>query len=281
MNARQFYAEELQAVCGLESALIVEAFASVPRERFLGPGPWQLCVAAPMPPYYAYRETKDADARHVYHNVAIALDRSRILNNGQPGLLAAWMDWLKMGRDQRVVHIGCGTGYFTAVMAEVTGPSGSVRAIEVDPGLAAKARENLAGYSNVEVIEGNGATLTGPADVIFVNAGVTHPLRAWLDALTDGGRMILPLTVDMSPGGPGRGSALKVTRRADSYEATFGPMVAIYPCAVARDGATQTALQQAMMKFQQGTVKSIRTDPHESDATCWVHTPEVCFSTLI
>ena len=39
---RQFYAEELLAVCNLQSAALVRALATVPRERFLGPGPWRI-----------------------------------------------------------------------------------------------------------------------------------------------------------------------------------------------------------------------------------------------
>ena len=49
----------------------------------------------------------------------------------------------------------------------------------------------------MRVIEGNGATVPfDAADVIYVNAGITHPENTWLDGLTDGGRLILPLTTD-------------------------------------------------------------------------------------
>jgi protein-L-isoaspartate(D-aspartate) O-methyltransferase len=46
----------------------------------------------------------------------------------------------------RVFHLGCGVGYFTAIMAEVVGADGSVIASEVDPALAAAAPENLVGW---------------------------------------------------------------------------------------------------------------------------------------
>ena len=39
---RQFFAEEVATSAGIENPALVQAFASVPRERFLGPGPWQI-----------------------------------------------------------------------------------------------------------------------------------------------------------------------------------------------------------------------------------------------
>src|SRR5512138_3114603 len=118
VQRRRFYAEEIEAACGLTSPAIVEAFAKVPRERFLGPGPWQLCGFDADPRGVKYRATPDADPRHVYHNVPIAIDQSRVLNNGQPATLATWMQWVDPARGERVVHIGTGTGYYTAILSE-------------------------------------------------------------------------------------------------------------------------------------------------------------------
>jgi protein-L-isoaspartate(D-aspartate) O-methyltransferase len=90
--ARQFYAEELRAVSDLQSEALVRAFAKVPREHFLGPGPWQ--VRSPgIEGYYA---TKDADPRRLYHNILVAIDATRDLNNGHPGLLAFLIDSLEL-----------------------------------------------------------------------------------------------------------------------------------------------------------------------------------------
>lgn len=83
----------------------------------------------------------DDNPRHVYHNVPIALDESRVLNNGQPGTFAVWIQNLNPVAGEAIVHIGCGTGYYSAILAEVAGDSGSVTAVEVDAGLAARARE--------------------------------------------------------------------------------------------------------------------------------------------
>jgi protein-L-isoaspartate(D-aspartate) O-methyltransferase len=201
---RRFYAEELEAVCGLDSKAIVEAFATVPRERFLGPGPWSLCVTEAGPRLFTYRRTADDNPRHVYHNVAIAIHESRILNNGQPGTIAGWFQWLDLAEGERIAHIGCGTGYYSAILAVITGPTGSVLAFEVDPMLAAKARENLSLHPNVAVGDGDGSTWAGPLDVIVVNAGTTHAQPSWLEALRDGGRMLLPLTFEVAPNTPGK-----------------------------------------------------------------------------
>src|SRR5262245_32942012 len=112
---RRFYAEEIGMLGGVDSPAIVEAFATVPRERVLGPGPWNLCLSD-AGPTFRYRQTPNDHPRHVYHNVPIAIDEARVLNNGQPSLLATWMQWLDLASGERIVHIGSGTGYFSAVL---------------------------------------------------------------------------------------------------------------------------------------------------------------------
>jgi protein-L-isoaspartate(D-aspartate) O-methyltransferase len=146
-RSRQYYAEELRAVTNLQSEALVRAFAKVPREHFLGPGPWQ--VGAP-----AYWTTKDADPRRLYHNIVVAIDPSRYLNNGQPSFLAFLIDQLELKPGDSVVHVGCGTGYYTAIMADVVGFQGHVTAMEIDPGLAARAHSNLRCLPHVEVFGG-------------------------------------------------------------------------------------------------------------------------------
>jgi protein-L-isoaspartate(D-aspartate) O-methyltransferase len=276
---RQFYAEEVAAVAGVVSPAIIKAFATVPRERFLGPGPWQLCSADSALTQFKYRPTPNGHPRHIHHNVPVAIDQTRILNNGQPSLLATWMEWLEIQPGERIVHIGCGTGYFSAILSEITGPAGSVLAIEVDPSIAARARENLSAYSTVSVVEGDATALNGPVEVILVNAGATHAQPVWLDALGDGGRLLLPLTFDAAPDMPGKGAVLKVTRRGDRFAATFGPMVVIYPCAGTRDSAMSVALQRGFMHWTHGQIKSVRRDSHAVADTCWAHRDGFCLST--
>ena len=60
-QARQRYAEELRFTAGVGSREVVTAFASVPRERFVGPGPWRVRSPMNMREYWT---TEDADPRH-------------------------------------------------------------------------------------------------------------------------------------------------------------------------------------------------------------------------
>lgn len=93
--ARRFYAEEVRFSANIAAPALVEAFATVPRERFLGPGPWRCGgIDSWMGGDRGYFPTPDASPRHVYHNVIVSIDPARELNNGHPGTLAAWIDAL-------------------------------------------------------------------------------------------------------------------------------------------------------------------------------------------
>ena len=229
-DALRRYAEELTYTAHLTSPAVIEAFARVPRERHLGPGPWRIF----QPSARSYWTTPDADPKHVYHDVLVAIDEARWLNNGQPSFLAFLIQALDVHEGDHAVHVGCGTGYFTAILAELVGPGGRVTAIEVDADLALRSRSNLADVANVEVLHADGGDHDpGPADVVMINAGATHPRQVWLDALRPGGRMLLPLT------GPlGNGWVLKVVRRDTGYAASWVSGISIFPCVGARDEET-------------------------------------------
>ena len=174
---RQFFAEEIEAVARLRSPQLVEALATVPREQFLPPGPWTVLAEADvtgMTPVKT-RLTPDADAARVYHNIRIAIDPARQLFNGQPATLAPWIDALEIQPGARVLHVGAGLGYYTAVMAHCTGPAGRVLAFEADPVLAAQARANLESRPWVAVRdEPSVSAFDEGFDAILVNAGVTR-----------------------------------------------------------------------------------------------------------
>ena len=210
---RRFYAEEIAAMANIRNTAIVEALATVPRERFLPPGPWTVRSEADFfsPP----RQTCDADPARVYHNYALAIDESRQLFNGVPGLLSMLIDRLELKPGDRALHIGTATGYYTAIIAHCVGPTGRVLAFEVDETLAAQARANLAATPWVDVRHADAsAAIDEPLNAILVNAGVTHPLDGWLDGLAEGGRIVLPLTVTMKA--PiGKGLVVLATRTAD------------------------------------------------------------------
>jgi protein-L-isoaspartate(D-aspartate) O-methyltransferase len=253
---------------------VVRAFARVPRERFLGPGPWRI-LDYPAEDYWL---TPDADPAHVYHNVLIAIDPARRLNNGQPSLWTFLLDAIEPRAGERAWHIGAGTGYYSAILAELVGRQGRVIAIEADPALAERARDNLAPWPQVEVLAEDGIAYRGaPVEIIVVNAGVTHPQTHWLDLLTERGRLLLPLTTDLWGGG-----YIRIERHAEGYAARFLTRVSIFSATSGRDTEAQSRLEAAFRRTRydgaRKLVSSLRRDAHEPDETCWLHAPDFCLS---
>jgi protein-L-isoaspartate(D-aspartate) O-methyltransferase len=283
-DCRRFYAQEVRFAAGLKSSDLIEAYARVPRERFLGPPPWQIGSPESRGLSLAgignvgYQESSNPE--DVYHNVVIALDRAADINNGQPSALARWIEALDLQAGDRVYHLGCGVGYYTAIMAEVAGPAGSVLGSEVHPALAERARANLDAYPNVSVHAGDGARFDpGPRDAILINAGCTHPLPSWLQALAEGGRLVLPLTVAANAT-LGQGPMVRISRRGNTFAAEIVTFVAIYSCAAARDPQLEPLLLKALTNRSLFQLKSVRLDAHESGERCIVHTSEICLSSL-
>lgn len=272
---RYYYAEELRALANLQSEALVRAFAKVPREHFLGPGPWQVFT----PHSESEWTTKDGDPRHLYHNLLVTIDAERHLNNGHPSFLAFLIDELQLQPGEHVVHIGCGTGYYTAIMAEVVGPQGHVTSVEIDSGLARRAQSNLSYLSHVEVFEGDGGKQDpGCCDAILVNAGATHPRSIWLDSLRPAGRLLLPLTVTDDTDSGGAGRMLKVTRQVQGFTACFLSGVRIFPCIGGRNAELNQQLKEAFKRGNAKSVQSLRRDEHESSDACWFHGDAFCLS---
>ena len=286
---RRFFAEELEAVCRLRTPALVDAFARVKRDEFLPPGPWTVLSDSGesymMGAAVRTRVTPDADPARVHHNIAVAIDPERQLFNGQPATLGAWIDALGLSPGSRVLHVGAGLGYYTAVMGECVGPAGRVLAYEVDAALAGEAVRRLASRSWIELRHGDASgLLDGSFDAILVNAGVTHPLASWLDALAPGGRMMLPLTAVMPGVGStlGKGLAILVTRHAgDTFAARVIAVVAVYSALGIRDPGMDERIGKALMAgpARWMAVSRLRRDAHAPDASCWLHGPSCCLST--
>ncbi len=285
---RRFYAEEVRVIAGLRTPALIEALATVPRERFLPPGPWTFRSEADLgggPP----RQTPDADPRHVSHNVTIAIDPARNLYNGNPSFVAMAIDALALVPGARALHIGAGTGYYSALIGACVGSSGRALAIEADEGLAARATANLVSMPWIDVRHGDAlAGLDESFDGILVNAGVTHPPDAWLDALAPGGRMILPLTATMAPIAPisplaniGKGLLLLLTRTDDpaALAARVLTFTAIFNAVGARDDTLNAELGRALQKMPFPRLKSLRRDRHDAGDGCWFHASTFCFAT--
>jgi len=113
----------------------------------------------------------------------------------QPYIVALMLEALKLSPTDRVLEIGTGSGYVTALLAELTE---SVVSIERHESLAQSARALLAalGYSNVNVVTGDGTRgfpEAAPYDAIVVSAAATEMPPALVVQLGEGGRMIIPV----------------------------------------------------------------------------------------
>ncbi len=271
-QARRWFAEELRFVARVNDPSVVAAFATTPRERFVGPGPLRVLSHWHLNDYWT---PPDAGPAAVYHDVLIAYDEKRRLNNGLPSLWAFVFEKVGVARGERVVHLGCGMGYYTAILAELVGPTGKVLAIELDDQLAASARDALALWPQVTVLNGDGANAPlGEGDVIVASAGATHPLPAWLESLAEKGRLVFPMTTANAGGG----MLLVKRRRRDAFEARFLCPVWFYEFSGARDADVSDRLAQAFARDRGEDIRSVRTDEHAEDDSCWLHGERWCLS---
>lgn len=273
---RQTYAQQIVAAASATTPGLLDAFATIPREQFLGPGPWAVVGAGDSRP----RSTPDADPRYVYVDASVAIDRERQLFNGAPSFLARMIDSLALAPGRRVLHIGAGTGYYSAIIGCVVGVHGRVAAVEIDDALAAAARRTLAPMPWVEVLQDEGAKAHGPFDAILVNAGVTHPQESWLDALAPGGRLLLPLTVAMPAMGTlGKGVMLMIRKsEAGALVPEVMSFVAIYSAIGLRDSGIEVLLGQALRRTSFPNLTRLRRDAHARVDDCWLHTERFCLS---
>jgi protein-L-isoaspartate(D-aspartate) O-methyltransferase len=268
-DVRRRFAEKIAERQKVSDPRLIEVFASVPREHFLGPGPWHVLDNTP-----GYVTTASADPSLVYVNAPIALDPVRRINNGEPSLHIGLLAQLAPRPGDHVVQVGVGSGYYTAIIARLVGPDGRVTAIEYDAALAQRATANLASARNVEVICADGTRHDfDPADGIYVNAGATRPSPLWLDRLKPSGRLIMVLTADNR-----WGQVLKVQRSDAGCAATLLGPCGIIPCINGRDPVSEAAFAAALAGGGMDQVKSLRRDHHAADQSCWMHCDGFCLS---
>jgi len=270
-EARQAFAAELRAVAHVRNETVLRAFAAVPREDFVGSGPWRLLNLYEQ----RYWTTPDADPRWLYHNVLVALDESRGLNTGEPSLWAHHFDRIDLRTGERVLQIGTGTGYFTAILAEIVGPEGRVLGLEVDGQLAVAAKANLEHWPQAAVRKVEGVVpIDGQWDVLIAFAGVSAPPMVWVDALADGGRALIPLTNEQR-----FGMLLRIDRAADGFAARQAGTIGIFPCTGGRDLADVDPTGRALADYAgRSALKCLRRDVHEADDSCWLHHDGWCLS---
>jgi protein-L-isoaspartate(D-aspartate) O-methyltransferase len=257
-DLRRFYARLVASNAGVNDPRIIDAFACVARERFVGSGPWQIRTAN------GYLSTETDDPAVLYQDILVGLVPLKGIHNGEPSLHAKCLAAVAPQSGDTVIHIGAGSGYYTAMLAHLVGAAGRVHAFEIEPELARRARQNLADWCCVHELSAVDTRLLPSADVIYVSAGVTHVPPHWLDALKPRGRLLLPLTPTH-----GLGCMLLIRGRDGmTYPARAISPAAFIPCVGANDEGESLRLATAFHTRSPDVVRSLRRGV-QADETAW------------
>ncbi len=156
---------------GILSSKVLTAMSNVPRERFVGP----------------------ENLNNAYNDGPVSIGSGQTIS--QPYMVAIMTEALLLTECDKVLEIGTGSGYQTAVLREIATAVYSVERIAT---LAETARNVLCslGYNNIVIKVGDG-TLgwpeEAPFDAIIVTSGSPKVPEILLNHLNDGGRMIIPV----------------------------------------------------------------------------------------
>ena len=156
---------------GITDARTIEAMRKVPRHEFVFP----------------------KDAHLAYEDTPLSIGEGQTIS--QPYMVALMTEALKLKEDERTLEIGTGSGYQTAILAEL---SKEVYTIERIPRLAERAEYifNKLNYRNIKIKIADG-TLGWGEDILFdaiiVTAASPTPLEDLLNQLKESGRMIIPI----------------------------------------------------------------------------------------
>ena len=204
-GARRRLVEALQQG-GIRDLAVLHAFDEVPRHIFVPTG-----------------------MRHrAYEDSALPIGQGQTIS--QPSMHARYLELLRLTGNEKVLEIGTGSGYQTALLAHL---ASQVFSIERVAPLLERARDAIrqTGARNVSVLVGDG-TLGwrdyGPYDAILVTAGAPDIPRPLAEQLAEGGRLLIPL------GGRDEQMLTLVTRRGDALErrdiapARFVPLVGTF-----------------------------------------------------
>ena len=261
MNLDEIRAEfgrSMAASAGLgHDSPVAKVFAAIPRESFVGPPPWRI-----------FGSEGDGilvnDPALLYQDVLVQIKADAAINNGQPSLHALCFAALRVVPGEAAVHVGAGTGYYTAMLGKLVGERGRVDAYEIESDLAVRAQENLSEMSWIHVHGESGTAGSLPrCEVLYVSAGATDPLDVWLDALRIGGRLLFPLTPD-----EGYGGMLLVTRWEQGYAARFLCGAKFVGCEGARDPAMGRRLAICFSRDRTADVRSLKRGG-KADETAW------------
>lgn len=172
---------------------VAAAFAALPRAGFLPPG----------------------QRRHAHEDHPLPIGHGQ--TSSQPSTVARMLRMLDVPVGARVLDVGSGSGWTTALLARLVGPTGSVLGVELEPDLAVWGAANLAatgqGWARIVAAtpEVLGVPEEAPYDRILVSAEAHELPTALVDQLGPAGRMVAPVAaglevVDRTPAG------LRVTR---------------------------------------------------------------------
>ena len=169
---------------GVHDRRLLKAMASVPRHEF---------VEA------RYREQAYED-----HPLPIAAGQTI----SQPYIVGLMLDLLHLEPSSRVLEIGTGSGYQTALLAQL---AAHIYSVERHPELALQAADTLSrlGFNNISVVTGDGSQGLiehAPFDAIVVSAAASQIPPALFEQLREGGRMIIPV-------GPPEAQELQLVRK--------------------------------------------------------------------
>ena len=168
---RQRMVNEHLRARGITDQRVLEAMAEVPRHEF-----------APQ----RYRD-------QAYEDHPLPIGEGQTIS--QPYIVAIMLEALSLIASDRVLEVGTGSGYVTALLAQLTA---EVISIERHRALADSATEVLSrlGYQNVRVIVGDGSrgfAEAAPYNAIIVSAAAPHLPHELMDQLAEGGRLIIPV----------------------------------------------------------------------------------------
>ncbi len=160
---RCFFARFVSAKAGIADPRIIDAFNAIRREQFVGKGPWSIQVGD------GYISTETDDPTVLYQDILVGLDVQRKINNGELSLHAKCIGTALPQPNEVVIQVGAGTGYYTAILADLVGAAGHVHAYEIDEELAMRAAQNLVQWTAVTVHRGSALEGSLPsANVICV-----------------------------------------------------------------------------------------------------------------